>query len=916
MDERGQQEKQLTGLNSSASVSDLSEALSDMSLSTSPGSGDMIAAQDLSNLSLNATCEREQKSMATGEEVTTPTAAPRKRLVVRQMSSNPYLASAEMSPSDDHPLIAGSHSYAAGEGRLYHSIEAYSRDPADLYNRSNSYPLTSDCVEETDEEDVEDEEDEDEEDESQVGENRQTVFQYEGINNSGMRSRDACQESKGLASPCPADPQYCAPNSGSNQLNVAQISQSHNRFAKPLTPRVSPTRPSSSSGLVEYENDNTLPNGHNRKQEEGCIRSQSYQSSSGNSQPQTFCQQNYYGHTHHRYHHSNHHPSHQSALNQQIHHHHHHQNHTKNQELACNSVKNNKNGQKNSFQNVSSVHDASAVTNSHSDTKQHQSRTMEVNAWGHFYRQQENHYKYRRSHYSSDSEDEMAPNSSSKTQYSKQARPHFYQHFRNATQCRRSQQSPPHQRENADNKPAQIGQMAGDKAGRLHSGIKPIEFRNRFQTMQRWFSECNDSQKNLVLKGLLSICELPQLHLLSVLMSKELHHGCPSNCEDLITWLPADLATKVMSYLDPVSLCHASQVCKVWHQLADDQTLWRRFCCQTKWRLSRAAEHKQVISHMCQEGSIQWKNVFAERFRLRNNWLKGRCTVRTFEGHLQGISCVQFDDSRIVSGSSDKTIKVWNMRTNAPWSVQTLMGHHGTVRCLHLEGNRLVSGSCDTTIKVWDLSAQESWSSIACKVTMTGHTDTVRCLQADDDKVISGSYDKLLKIWDLKSGELRRTLKGHQASVLCVHFSETKIVSGSADKTIKLWNYEGSCMMTLCGHQDAVTCLMFDSTRVVSGSLDHNLKFWDIHSGQCLNTIDWKKAEGHTDVVRCLQADSWRVVSAADDKTIKVWNLETGERLVTLRNHTDGVTCLQFNDFIIVSGSYDKSVKLWDFSSC
>ena len=50
--------------------------------------------------------------------------------------------------------------------------------------------------------------------------------------------------------------------------------------------------------------------------------------------------------------------------------------------------------------------------------------------------------------------------------------------------------------------------------------------------------------------------------------------------------------------------------------------------------------------------------MFAERYRLRNNWLKGRCTVRTFEGHSQGISCVQFDDTRIVSGSSDKTIKV------------------------------------------------------------------------------------------------------------------------------------------------------------------------------------------------------------------------------------------------------------------
>ena len=57
--------------------------------------------------------------------------------------------------------------------------------------------------------------------------------------------------------------------------------------------------------------------------------------------------------------------------------------------------------------------------------------------------------------------------------------------------------------------------------------------------------------------------------------------------------------------------------------------------------------------------------MFSERFRLRNNWLGGRCNVRTFEGHTQGVSCVQFDDTRIVSGSSDKTIKV-NISPNPP----------------------------------------------------------------------------------------------------------------------------------------------------------------------------------------------------------------------------------------------------------
>ncbi|CAH1785081.1 unnamed protein product [Owenia fusiformis] len=446
--------------------------------------------------------------------------------------------------------------------------------------------------------------------------------------------------------------------------------------------------------------------------------------------------------------------------------------------------------------------------------------------------------------------------------------------------------------------------------------ILPEEFKTRKKVITDWFTEFDDAQKNLILSALLEHCELPQVHLLSLKMESCLHDGCPPNCSDIITWLPQQLSTKIMGMLDPVSLCQASMVCKTWYNLASEPKIWCHLCCLPEWHLSRTGEQKQLINHLLPNGKIHWKRVFAERYRLRNNWLLGRCHIRTFEGHTQGISCVQFDDTRIVSGSSDKTIKVWNIRTNTPWLVQTLVGHSGTVRCLHLEGNRLVSGSTDHTIKVWDLSTQQSWSSIACKTTMMGHTDTVRCLQVDDEKVISGSYDLTLKIWDIRTGVCRMTLRGHTGPVLCVQFDATKIVSGSGDKTIKVWSFTGQCLMVLGGHHAGVTCLQFDSTRIISGSLDCTLKFWDISTGDCVNTIDWKASEGHTGVVRCLQSDTWRVVSASDDRTIKVWSLETGQRLVTLRNHSDGVTCLQFNDSIIVSGSYDKCVKLWDFSCC
>jgi len=53
-----------------------------------------------------------------------------------------------------------------------------------------------------------------------------------------------------------------------------------------------------------------------------------------------------------------------------------------------------------------------------------------------------------------------------------------------------------------------------------------------------------------------------------------------------------------------VSLCRASSVCRSWHELVDDPSLWRRLCSLTKWKLARSIEQKQFIQHMMPGGSI------------------------------------------------------------------------------------------------------------------------------------------------------------------------------------------------------------------------------------------------------------------------------------------------------------------------
>jgi len=414
-----------------------------------------------------------------------------------------------------------------------------------------------------------------------------------------------------------------------------------------------------------------------------------------------------------------------------------------------------------------------------------------------------------------------------------------------------------------------------------------------------------------------------QLHWLDSQVPKEspgLHFKCSPGCTDPFQVLPSFITLTLLEYLDPLSLSRVAQVSTLWNHYGRSPSVWRTLCNRVPWRISKACTVAQIQKFT---GSpSDWRGIFIERFKLRRAWLAGQSHVRTFQGHAGGISCVQFDANRIVSGSHDKTIKVWNTKTNSPWSVMTLTGHSGEVRCLHLQGNKLVSGSTDLTIKVWNLDTQPDWSSIACRVTMMGHSDTVRCVQMDTSRniVISGSYDSTLKIWNLNTGSLLNTLRGHSGYVLAIHHTQgERLISGSADKSVRIWNLDsGNCVGLLQGHKEAVTCVTMDSTesRIITGSLDRTIRLWSAQSLECVRTLDWMSSEGHTGVIRHLQADDWRIISAADDKTIKVWDLATGRRLVTLKSHTDGVTCLQFNDFYIVSGSYDKTVKLWDFTVC
>ena len=115
-------------------------------------------------------------------------------------------------------------------------------------------------------------------------------------------------------------------------------------------------------------------------------------------------------------------------------------------------------------------------------------------------------------------------------------------------------------------------------------------------------------------------------------------------------------------------------------------------------------------------------------------------------------------------------------------------GHRDYLRSVAYspDGSRLISGSDDRTIKIWNVSTGQ------CLQTLTGHTDYVWevSYRPDGKRIASGSFDETIKIWDADTGKCLTTLTGHSDVVDSVAYSPSgkSLASGSDDYTIRLWD--------------------------------------------------------------------------------------------------------------------------------
>lgn len=144
--------------------------------------------------------------------------------------------------------------------------------------------------------------------------------------------------------------------------------------------------------------------------------------------------------------------------------------------------------------------------------------------------------------------------------------------------------------------------------------------------------------------------------------------------------LPEVLFRSILSFLEHEECLAARAVCRRWTALYTDAT-WKHVY------LSRFTPDTSLCKSVCPDGrKTLWKKRFFLRCALERHWQSDRYQKRTFTGHSGAIRCIQFDDFRMVSGSEDCTIKMWDMSTGA--LLRTLNGpngHTGHVCALQFE---------------------------------------------------------------------------------------------------------------------------------------------------------------------------------------------------------------------------------------
>ncbi|KAF2077822.1 hypothetical protein CYY_000867 [Polysphondylium violaceum] len=413
--------------------------------------------------------------------------------------------------------------------------------------------------------------------------------------------------------------------------------------------------------------------------------------------------------------------------------------------------------------------------------------------------------------------------------------------------------------------------------------------------------------------------------------------------------LPEEVIVKIFKELEEEKdIYKISLVCSQWNSITQTNEIWMNL-------YKKKSFHKQLLKHNVHE--IDFKCVLKLKSNAQSNWKNGRFKCSVLQGHKENISSIIFNGSKIVSGSYDSTIKIWDYYTHE--CTDTLM-NKTTVTTMQFDhsNKKIITGSNQGFVNIWNLETQTLESSVKA------HYGFIGCLKGNYNSSIfcTGSKDKEISVWDIDRGCLVRKMGSHRMGISNIEWCNVNpnhLISTGGD-TAKVWDVEtGQCIRSLTGHAFVInnSCLSVKNQMVATGGEGSHVTIWDLRQNnysKLVNTastiyslqyepelnsmvtgnkdnmvkcwkVDTSSLEqtfmGHTSPVNIIHYDRHHIVSGSLDSNLWVWNYDqsSSSRKVgnfhKLEGHTDMINCAYIDETKIISGSFDNRIRIWDFAN-
>lgn len=229
-----------------------------------------------------------------------------------------------------------------------------------------------------------------------------------------------------------------------------------------------------------------------------------------------------------------------------------------------------------------------------------------------------------------------------------------------------------------------------------------------------------------------------------------------------------------------------------------------------------------------------------------------------------------------------------------------------------VDGSYLITGGSDKKLKLWN-----PLTGLLLK-TYGGHADEVTDAAGSCDSchIVSASLDKSIIYWDVTTAQPLRRLRLHAGGVTCVRFNEDSglAFSGSRDNLVMCWDIRTRKLEPIQVFNDAKDCItgiIVTDHKIITASLDGSIRRYDLRAAEMVCD-----SVGPPIVHMVQTKDGQCIVAAFADSTIRLIDNDSGEMLSQYRGHrTDDfqIECgILSNDSQIVSGSAEGCAVMWD----